>query len=342
MNIPPMLVSCLGAYEDSGLGTGGLVCIRDGRVVVLDKLDGTGLCERDGVVYRWVRALHALVGYTVDGLVSLLRLQAVRDVHDILVLDDSIVAVSTGHNEVCWLDRQGRCVRKWSAKGERDAWHLNCLCVHDGQLHVSAFGEFDSHREWHGRSTGAGFIMNLDTGERPVRNVSGPHSPRFLDGGWLVCESHIGKVTRQSMKDGQISRREVDLNGFTRGVAWDDRSLYVGVSTNRETADAKSTSAVAVLDRKSFEVRERITVPFPEIYEILIISDELAARMEEGRESFVFDISDVRMLALENQVERAETERQALLRRLRRRNLVFMLYQRAKARIFGLHEEEGS
>jgi hypothetical protein len=49
------LVSAIGAYEDSGLGTGGFVAVKDGRAHIIDKMDSTGLCERDGEVYRFIR-----------------------------------------------------------------------------------------------------------------------------------------------------------------------------------------------------------------------------------------------------------------------------------------------
>jgi hypothetical protein len=41
------LVTCLGAYDDSGVGTGGFVCVHEGQALILDKIDSTGLCEHE-------------------------------------------------------------------------------------------------------------------------------------------------------------------------------------------------------------------------------------------------------------------------------------------------------
>jgi hypothetical protein len=57
------LVTSVGAYADSGLGTGGFHCVHQGRSVVIDKIDSTA-CSR--LVRRstaFARGLQAILGY---------------------------------------------------------------------------------------------------------------------------------------------------------------------------------------------------------------------------------------------------------------------------------------
>src|SRR5678816_4044657 len=67
------LVTCLGAYDDSGVGTGGFVCVHEGQALILDKIDSTGLCEHEGSYYRFARGLRTIAGYDASGLRYLLK-----------------------------------------------------------------------------------------------------------------------------------------------------------------------------------------------------------------------------------------------------------------------------
>jgi hypothetical protein len=299
------LVSCCGAYDDSGMGTGGLVCVHEGRAVVVDKSDSTGLCLSGETIFRAVRPMRSVLGYDANGLKYWLRLPSIRDVHDVLLIDGAFVCASTGLNELCWFDPLGNLRRRWQAQGERDAWHLNCLWQAEGRLYASAFGEFASHRGWAANSLKTGFIFDVETGEKVVEGLSGPHNPRFVDGDWVVCNSHTKTLTI-SKPSGQV--QEVRLESFTRGLAFDERYFYVGESANRKDPVLKDHSMVAIVDRATLAVVDRIKIPIPEIYEIALLPVEFAAAMATQPGRFAFDVSDERVRALEVQVERGYDE----------------------------------
>ncbi len=307
------LVTCVGAYEDSGLGTGGLVCLHDAGALVVDKIDSTGLCVSGDLVHRFGRGMRTLFTYGPEGARSLLRLPGAIDVHDVLVVGEELIAVSTGTNEVLWFDVQGRVRRRWKAPGERDAWHLNCLWEADGRLFVSAFGRFSEHRGWCGKCVGTGFVMDLESGREVMSGLNGPHNPRLIDGDWVVCDSHVSALIVQA-PDG--SRRTVSLGGFTRGLAFDAGYFYVGVNSDRKTATTESFANVAVVDRASLEVVRRIEIPFPEIYDIVSIAPEYAGSIARDAAAFRWDTQADRVLALENQVELGLEEIAALNERL--------------------------
>ncbi len=307
------LVTCVGAYDDSGIGTGGFVCVHEGKATVVDKIDSTGLCEAGGTYYRFMRGLQSIVGYREDGLRFVLKVPDARDVHDFTLRDGQFICVSTGTNEILWVDPLGRVTRRWQAGGERDAWHLNCLCEVNGRLHVSAFGEFAEHRGWVGKCQGRGFILDFESGEKVVTGLNGPHNPRYIGGEWVVCDSHAHSVV---FRKGSEPPRTLQLAGFTRGLACDEHYLYVGESADRKAEVPAAVSSIAVIDRSTHQVVERFEVPFPEIYEIQIVPADFARAMASNTDAFRLDRSQERFTQLERQVEIGWQEIASLKRRL--------------------------
>jgi Domain of unknown function (DUF4915) len=293
------LVTSVGAYDDSGVGTGGFVSVHNGASTVIDPIDSTGLCNVDGMIYRFARGLQSIVGYRVDGVRYVLKVPEARDIHDIALDGGEFICVSTGTNEVVWIDTLGRINRRWKGEGERDAWHLNCLCKVDGRWHVSAFGRYAGHRDWTKGCLGQGFVVDLDKQVDVVRGLNGPHNPRLIDGTWVVCDSHISALAVQRPGEPVV---QVPLGGFTRGLDWDDRFYYVGVSANRKAPVVNDYSEIAVVSRADLLVVERIRVPFPEIYEIIRVAPEISEAFASNPERFQISRENERTARLEEQV----------------------------------------
>jgi hypothetical protein len=293
------LVTSVGAYDDSGVGTGGFVSIHEGNATVIDQIDSTGLCAVSGVIYRFARGLQSIVGYRLDGVRYVLKVPEVRDIHDIALDNGEFICVSTGTNEVVWIDALGRVTRRWKGAGERDAWHLNCLCKVDGRWHVAAFGRFAGHRDWTKGCLGKGFVMDLEKETDVVQGLNGPHNPRLIDGTWVVCDSHTSALAVQRPGEPVV---QVPLGGFTRGLDWDEQFYYVGISANRKAAVVNDYSEIAVVRRSDLQVIERIRVPFPEIYEIIRVDSEISNAFASNPARFQIAREDERMARLEEQV----------------------------------------
>ena len=187
-----MLISCLGDDD-----TGGGMFVFDGSAVTqIDRLSTTGLCVAHDRVSRLLRsspeldAAGELLVYDECGVKSYLRIDHLADAHDVLWDGNCFVVVSTSTNAVLWLTPAGETLRTWRAPGQGDAWHLNNLLVHEGRLHVSAFGHFHSHREWclH-KQEPLGIVFDLERNADVLTGLSFPHFPRFVDGAWVVCNS---------------------------------------------------------------------------------------------------------------------------------------------------------
>ena len=64
---------------------------------------------------------------------------------------------------------------------------------------------------------------------------------------------------------------------------------------------------------------DRIRIPFPEIYEILLIPADFAKNIISKKEKFVFDFTSKRIEVLEQQVDRGLEEVSALRSLLKKR-----------------------
>jgi hypothetical protein len=162
-----LLISCLGEQ------TGGGLFAYDGKTVEqLDTLSSTGLAIADGRFGRllWSSGEAGSVGellvYDERGVVRYLRIDALRESHDLAWDGHAFVAASTMSNSILWLSPSGEITRTWQAEGDGDAWHLNSLFQVDGTLVAAAFGRFSKHREWSdGRAVAQGIVLT----SRPAR-----------------------------------------------------------------------------------------------------------------------------------------------------------------------------
>jgi len=276
---------------DRDTGGGVFVLGDDGRFRRVDWLSSTGLAVApDGA--RLARLLRDggepgssgdLLLYDRRGAVGYHRVDELSDPHDAVWHDGLLVVASTSTNTLLWLDDAGRVQRRWAAPGAGDACHLNCLLVVDGRLLVSMFGRFSRHREWSvpGLADGAGVVLDVDSGREVLDGLTCPHHPRRIDDGWLVCDSH-GHALVEIGDDGR--RRPLPLGGWTRGVAWDDERLYVGLSGQRHAAsDAPAgTASVVVLDRASKHELDRLPLPCREVYDVAFVPGPLVDGLERG------------------------------------------------------------
>ena len=171
-----LLISCLG--EQTG---GGLFEYDGERLERLDTLSTTGLALSGRRLGRllWSSGESGSVGelllYDEAGVERYLRIDALREPHDLVWDGDTFVAVSTLSNSVLWISAGGDIVRTLQVEGDGDSWHLNSLSIGEGKLVASAFGRFSRHRGWsNGNAAGAGIVFDLESGEDLVRGWIAP------------------------------------------------------------------------------------------------------------------------------------------------------------------------
>jgi acetolactate synthase-1/2/3 large subunit len=280
---PVLVISCLG--EDTG---GGLFAYDGKTVEQLDTLSTTGLAlagDRFGRLL-WSSGEAGSVGellvYDETGISRYFRINSLREPHDLAWDGEAFVAVSTMSNSVVWLSPAGEVARVWKAEGDGDAWHLNSLFPVDGRLVAAAFGRFSKHREWaDGNAEGSGIVFDLATEEDIVSGLSCPHDPRLVDGLWLVCNSAQRELVAVEPSSGTV-RHRVQLDGWTRGLAIVEDRVYVGESANRASPVPGELGSVAVVDRRTWAVVDRIALPCQEVFDVIEVPRALVQGLRQG------------------------------------------------------------
>lgn len=203
---------------------------------------------------------------------------ALREPHSLIRFRGNLVGVSTYENRIAEVDG-GRALLE--APGTGDSWHINSLSVADNRLVASAFGRFSRHREWAepNKRNGAGVVFDVATGEDLARGLSCPHDPRFTGREWLVCNSAERALLRMDQDWEPAGRAE--LGGWTRGLAWDESSIYVGVSAHRMLCDSGKARVVR-LDRETLEPMEDWILPCEEVFSLVWIDPRLADQVAAG------------------------------------------------------------
>ena len=266
---------------------GGLFTIDDGRIENVDHVSSLGLAT-DG--RRVARVLHCApetgdVGEVliVDerGVSHYLRLDGVTDAHDVAWDGDEIVVVSPWQNAVQWYGLDGVRRREIRLPGPEESWHLNCVVRHDDRWYATVFGDFASFRGWAPPANrGRGQLVDLETRGYVLGGLTGPHTPRFADGMWFVCDSGDASVAIFDAETGRPVRR-VPCGGWTRGLALTPSFAFVGVSGDRLTT-GRRRAEVVVVDRATWEIVERYALPSQEVYDVTIVPRELARGLRSG------------------------------------------------------------
>lgn len=279
-----VVVSTYGASSGGGLFA---IDIDSGGFEQIDHLSSTGLSVGDDTLLRML--MHGpdehgseLVEYGRDGVQRYLRLLELGDAHDVLLEEDGFTVVSTLTNEIVTMGFDGSAREVWHGDGSGDAWHLNCVTRVNGQLYATAFGRFANHREWEGDlGNRSGILITVPQGETVIGGLERPHSPRRVDGTWLVCDSGTGRVTRYN-DAGQLLG-EIDLGGWTRGLEVLEDVVVVGISGRRSRPGVDGGAAsVVVLDRRDLAVLRRVALPVDEVHDIRAVDSNLLQGIRTG------------------------------------------------------------
>lgn len=261
MRRPALLASCVNG--------GGVFRIDAAGIECLSVRDTAGMCAwPSGMV--WARQDPDRTDLALidrQGLHNVRLTDEALDLHDAVWHDGSLYLVATQTNTVLRLDAQLREQDRWTFDGQHDSQHLNSICVHEGRLLVSRFGDFNEHREYKGATLGAGQVLDLYTGQVIIRGLSQPHSLKSHDGALWLCDSETQRVV--SFRGGQ-QVEEILLDGYPRGLMMLDDRILVGLSQSRNVANAGvQNGCIVELAGLARQEVSRTHLPAPEIYDLL-------------------------------------------------------------------------
>jgi hypothetical protein len=218
--------------------------------------------------------------------VSKYKLHGVRDVHSILVNENSLCVVSTGNEKIVSFQLplvEDNFISEtvyMPTNDNTDTVHMNSIAMFSNTPHVTMFGARVGDR-W--SSSRNGSIVNLDTKETLIEGLHHPHSFVSQKNDWYVCESSLKRV----LKNG--TPIIIFDEGYVRGLAVNDEYIIVGLSSGR-----KNSKSLGIINN-SFESGEPISIcrvlvykageyvkpyktfdftgDFPEIYDIMLSSE---------------------------------------------------------------------
>ena len=199
-----------------------------------------------------------------------------------LAADQSVAVAVPSLNAVVWLGPSGDVVRRWTAPGAGDAWHVSGLCRDvGGRVVGSAYGRFDRDRDWWGEAaTGQGLLFDAQTGEDVVTGLTRPVDPHRLPDGWLLCEASERRLTR--VPDGGGAHVHLPLLGFACGLALDGDLAFVGESWDRYVAPDLAGATIAVVSIPEWRVIGRVPLPRREVRALAIVPEPLAEGLRAG------------------------------------------------------------
>ncbi|MCH8329771.1 MAG: DUF4915 domain-containing protein, partial [Bacteroidetes bacterium] len=130
---------------------------------------------------------------------------------------------------------------------------------------------------------GKGFLMRLDDRQIVAEGFTGPHDPIWINDLLLVCNSHKHSIV---LIDESGNRKEIPRKGFTRGVAHIDGRIYLGESVDRNKTKSIESSRLVFLDDQTFKEIGHSKIPFAEIFNIKVISYEMAETIVNNVQAF--------------------------------------------------------
>jgi hypothetical protein len=274
----------------------GLVAFDGEKTELIDTISSTGLCLAQERMVRLVgrpddsNAPGELFVYDAGGVEKYYRIDKVRSPLDVIWDGQYFVVVSAAQNSLFWLTSSGEVARVAKMPGESDSWHLSCVAQDGGDLFVSAFGRFDGPREWERHTgEGRGIIFNVSTNTDAVRGLQCPQHHQILDGSWLVCNSGTRELLQISRNDSAVVKQRVRLEKWIRGLTFSDRHIFLGESAGSSLSNATTDTgfaSIAILDRATLALIGRVTLPFEEIDDLVIVSDDLLQGVRNGIKSY--------------------------------------------------------
>lgn len=257
---------------------GGLFVIETGKLYQIDSLQSCGLWFESGKIYRGIQDQRFLEvrAYDRSGNQHVLVNLDTCDVHDVRIVDDQLMAISTSSNEIVSITQDGCIKDRITFPGSGDAWHINCFGSWDNRLVVSAFGnQFFYHREWKGKTIREGIVFDLESKEVLLSELSQPHSPRqTADGTIYVCDSQAHKLLKISKTN---EKEELHFpEYYTRGLAFGDNSIYLGLSLSRnlDNSSTAKSGGIAIIDKSNLSNYTILSIPIIEVYEVMKLNPE--------------------------------------------------------------------
>ncbi len=162
-------------------------------------------------------------------------------VHDMAVSRNGLLVANTRFSTVAEIDGRYNFNPVWTppfiaAVTPDERCHLNGIAVEAGEVrYATAFAACDTPEGWRAQDPASGILLDVAQNAILIQGLCVPHSPRLIDGRLFVLESGSGTALTVDRATGRASVLAT-LPGFARGLAASGGTLFVGLSSLRDTA----------------------------------------------------------------------------------------------------------
>jgi len=223
------------------------------------------------------------------------------NIHDIAWGDEGLWAVNSTFSCLCTLDSNYSFVPRWQPSWitelqPEDRCHLNGMAMRDNKpRYVTTFNQENSAKAWRKNREGRGTLIDIETDVVLADGLMMPHSPRYYRDRLYVCESGYGLIWTVDPQTGEKTLF-AKLQGFTRGMAFYDNLMFVGLSRVRASEAslspplaqefAETYSGIWVLDINTAEVVTYLCFEgdIKQVYDIGIIPDAVFPQVLEWQD----------------------------------------------------------
>ena len=215
------------------------------------------------------------------------------DIHD-LVIDNSgrLVFVNTLFSCLATVSEEHSFIPLWqppfiSKLAAEDRCHLNGLALREGKpRYVTAVSQSDVAEGWRDRRVDGGCVIDVQSKEVILSELSMPHSPRWYRETLWLLNSGTGELGYVDLETGKFEPVTF-CPGYLRGLAFQGDFALVGVSKPRENRtfsglpldkklqekDAQARCGVLVIDLRSGDIVHslRIEGVVSELYDVAVL-----------------------------------------------------------------------
>ena len=252
-----------------------------------DEINGiTGLAQCNDYYYLAAQSKHSklLVLNKQFELIHCISLEPIKGAHSVLYDNGSLYLVAT---------KQDRVVKYNFSRGIRagvdhgfetvfeigtlaDTHHINSICMHQGDIIISAFGSKEKEFWMYAEE---GYALNINSNTKLISGLKQPHSLFSYNNELYVCDSSRKRVIKEN---GEVIT-QVE-HGYTRGLYINDSVLLFGTSKGRVVSHSQNKYVGNISDQGILAGESGVT---------LIQNDQTSHISLQGIAEEVYDIMPV-------------------------------------------------
>jgi len=164
-------------------------------------------------------------------------MQKTKDAHSLIPFEDGFLVTDPGHNRINKITVTNNLEKLeekefWRYNDDlEDTVHINSIAHANGKIFVSLFDKKPENGAW--RDAKSGKIVEIENNKIVFQNLYHPHTLVFIDDELYCLESGKGLVHKFFNHQHKVI---LELNGYIRGMTFDENYLYVGASAHRKTS----------------------------------------------------------------------------------------------------------